>query len=181
MIYLRVATPEDAARIAAIEVDNYRRVYRGHVPDVWLEQQTIEKYVPWWRERLLAPAADAEVLLALDGASGVLGFGRSGGDRHGPADGAGEFQKIYVAHSAHRLGVGRALMAAMAGRLQRLGYRQARVWVLTSNQPARRFYEQLGGTLLDLTYGEVLDDGSVLAHVGYGWRDLQELYKLAPL
>jgi hypothetical protein len=25
-----------------------------------------------------------------------------------------------------------------------------------------------------------LDDGSVLPHVGYGWRDLAELYKLVP-
>jgi ribosomal protein S18 acetylase RimI-like enzyme len=178
MIHLRPATPDDAAAIAAIELDNYHRVYRGHVPDDWLDRQNLTQYVPWWRERLLAPHADAEVLLALDAGSALLGFGRSGGDRHGPADGAGEFQKLYVAHDAQGAGVGRLLMAGMAQRLHRLGYRHARVWVLTSNQPARRFYERLGGTLVDFAHDETLDDGYVLRHVGYCWRGLEELYKL---
>src|SRR4051812_22809657 len=151
---LRLATPDDAAKIAAIELDNYRRVYRGHIPDSWLDLQTIEKYVPWWRERLLHPVADAAVLLALDDASNVVGFGRSGRDRHGPDDGAGEFQKLYVAHDAQRSGIGRFLLAAMAQRLQQAGYRHARVWVLTSNQPACRFYERLGGKLVDITHAE---------------------------
>jgi GNAT superfamily N-acetyltransferase len=190
VIHLRVATADDAAQIAALEVDNYQRVYRGHVPDAWLDSQTVERYVPWWRERLLAPVADAEVLLAFDGRANLLGFGRSGGDRHGPAPippdrGAGEFQKLYVAPGAQRAGVGRVLMAAMAERLHRVGYRQARVWVLTGNQPACRFYERLGGVLVDITHEEVLDaagpgGGAVLSHVGYCWRDLTELYKLHP-
>jgi ribosomal protein S18 acetylase RimI-like enzyme len=184
-VILRVATPDDAAAIAAIEIENYHRVYRGDLPDAWLDQQTVERYVPWWRERLLAPVGDAEVQLAFDDASNLLGFGRSGGDRHGPPDGAGEFQKLYVARHAQRSGVGRVLMAAMAERLHRLGYRHARVWVLTSNQPACRFYERLGGALVGFTHDEVLDasgpgGGHVLSHVGYGWRDLAELYKLRP-
>ncbi|MDB5365760.1 MAG: hypothetical protein JWM77_1687 [Rhodospirillales bacterium] len=180
MIYLRAASPDDAAQIATIELDNYEHAYRGHGFDAWLDQQTIEKYVPWWRERLHALTPGVEMLVAMDGALTVLGFGRLGPARHGPADGAGEFQKVYVARKAHRLGVGRTLMGAMAARLHHLGYQQARVWVLTSNQPARRFYEQIGGELVDFTYDELLDDGTVLPHVGYGWRDLAELYKLVP-
>ncbi len=187
---LRVATADDAAAIAALEVDNYQHVYRGHVPAAWLAQQTTLRYVPWWRERLLAPDGDAEVLLAFDDAANLLGFGRSGRDRHGPAAiapdrGAGEFQKLYVARGAQRTGVGRALLAAMAARLHHVGYRHARVWVLTGNQPACRFYERLGGAPVDFTHEEVLDasgpgGGHVLFHVGYCWRDLTELYKLNP-
>jgi ribosomal protein S18 acetylase RimI-like enzyme len=177
---LRPATPDDAAPIAAIELDNYRRIYRGYVPDSWLDAQTYDKYVPWWHQRLLTPSGDAQVQLACDDDGQVLGFGRSGADRHGPADGSGEFQKLYVAHDAQGRGVGRVLMAAMAQRLHGLGYRHARVWVLTGNQPACRFYERLGGAPVDITHDEVLDDGHVLVHVGYCWRDLAELYKLVP-
>lgn len=178
-VVLRAASLDDAAAIATIELDNYHRVYRGHIPDSWLDAQTIERYVPWWRERLAAPSGDAEVLLATDARGDVLGFGRSGADRHGPADGAGEFQKLYVARAAQRSGIGRALMAGMAARLQRTGYRHARVWVLTGNQPACAFYERLGGVRVDFTHDETLDDGHVLKHVGYHWRELEELYKLA--
>ncbi|GIL41579.1 GNAT family N-acetyltransferase [Roseiterribacter gracilis] len=182
---LRPATTDDAAAIAAIEVDNYQHVYRDHIPASWLAQQTVEKYVPWWRERLLAPVGDAEVLLALDDNGTIVGFGRSGADRHGPADGAGEFQKLYVARNTQGRGVGRALLGAMAKRLHDRGYGHARVWVLTGNQPACRFYERLGGVLVDITHEEVLDAsgpaaGHVLTHVGYCWRDLAELYKLRP-
>lgn len=180
MIHLRAASPDDAPQIAAIELDNYQHAYRGQGFDSWLDRQTIDRYVPWWRDRLQALAPGVEMLVAMDGASTVLGFGRLGPDRHGPADGAGEFHKIYVARKAHRLGVGRVLMGAMAARLHQQGYAQARVWVLRTNEPARRFYERIGGELVDFTHDELLDDGSVLSHVGYRWRDLAELYKLVP-
>ena len=47
------------------------------------------------------------------------------------------------------------------------------VWVIAGNQPARRFYEQLGATLL--AEQPFSWDGMDLVEVGYGWRDLSAL------
>jgi hypothetical protein len=47
------------------------------------------------------------------------------------------------------------------------------LWVLRDNLPARRFYEELGGTLI----GERTDrrEMAELPEVAYGWRDIRRL------
>lgn len=45
------------------------------------------------------------------------------------------------------------------------------IWVLTEN-PARRFYEKLGGRVVDTGSDRV--KGVELQHVAYGWLDLTQ-------
>lgn len=57
-----------------------------------------------------------------------------------------------------RQGIGRRLLDASTDKLRELRYRTAILWVLDTNQPARRFYEAMGWTSenrerIDETFG----------------------------
>jgi RimJ/RimL family protein N-acetyltransferase len=47
------------------------------------------------------------------------------------------------------------------------------LWVFKENEPSRRFYEALGGQLLDELQFEI--SGVPLTAVGYGWHDISVL------
>jgi GNAT superfamily N-acetyltransferase len=53
---------------------------------------------------------------------------------------------IYLLPQAWGTGVGRELMAAVVDGLTGLGYEDATLWVLDSNDRARRFYARAGWT-----------------------------------
>jgi ribosomal protein S18 acetylase RimI-like enzyme len=55
-----------------------------------------------------------------------------------------ELYSIHVDPALVRQGIGRALMAHATADLQQREYRLATLWVLQTNERARRFYETLG-------------------------------------
>jgi ribosomal protein S18 acetylase RimI-like enzyme len=59
-------------------------------------------------------------------------------------EGTGEVFAIYLAAEAWDQGIGRALMARAVQDLVETGFERAILWVLTSNDRARRFYEAAG-------------------------------------
>ena len=69
-----------------------------------------------------------------------------------------------------RQGVGRLLTASVAGELVERGIRSMLVWAL-ADSPYRRFYESLGGRLLD-KQALYSSNGVELPEVAYGWADL---------
>jgi GNAT superfamily N-acetyltransferase len=100
----------------------------------------------------------------------LLGFA-AGGPRRGhrlPHD--SEVYAIYVLGAAQRQGLGRALMATVGRQLHTQGGRSLCLWVLRDNDPARQFYESLGGVAV----GEKTESmgGARLPEVAYGWEDL---------
>ena len=85
----------------------------------------------------------------------------------------GEVNAVYVLRSHQSVGVGKALIALMADDLVSRGRQAASLWVLRENNPARTFYERLGGTLV----GERTEivRGTHRSEVAYGWSDLASL------
>jgi GNAT superfamily N-acetyltransferase len=61
-----------------------------------------------------------------------------------PSSEIGLIYLLYVLPEYWGRGVGTALMRAAIDELRDLGMRDAALWVLRDNQPARRFYESLG-------------------------------------
>jgi ribosomal protein S18 acetylase RimI-like enzyme len=86
---------------------------------------------------------------------------------------SGEFGAIYVLRSHQERGIGRSLMAATAKELSEAGHAAASLWVLRENEPARAFYDKLGGVIV----AQKLDEqaGMILIEDAYGWRDLSRL------
>ena len=53
---------------------------------------------------------------------------------------------IYLEERATGRGIGGALLARVTGEMRRAGFTRATLWVLETNERARRFYEHAGWT-----------------------------------
>lgn len=169
---IREATTADAAAIARVHIDSSRATYRGLVPDEVLDEMTYERRLANW-SRTLGEEGGAEfVYVATEDGGRVFGFASGGPEREGDAEFDGELYAIYLLDTHRRKGAGRLLVRAVAERLAREGFRSMLVWVLAEN-PARRFYEALGGGRA--REKTVERGGLTLAEIAYGWGDFKSL------
>jgi GNAT superfamily N-acetyltransferase len=106
--------------------------------------------------------------VAEDESGEIVGFASGGPERSGDAAYGGELYAIYILLPYQQRGIGRRLSFAVVERLARAGIRSMLIWVLADN-PARRFYEALGGREVDRKQVEI--GGAVLDEVAYGWSD----------
>jgi len=147
IVEVRRARPSDAAKIAAVHVASWQAGYRGLIPQDYLDGldparwtarriQRLE-HIDWSREGCFVIADDAGEL---------SGFTHIGPTRDDDTDISiiGEVYAIYLAPPAWGKGLGRGLMAAGLAQLASCGYSEATLWVLSSNERARRFYQAAG-------------------------------------
>jgi GNAT superfamily N-acetyltransferase len=127
-------------------------------------------YTERW-ERLIRDGAS--LVFAAEDAGRVVGFASGGRERAGETGYGGELYAIYLVESAQRRGFGRELFRAVVEGLRGMKLADLIVWVLRDNQPARQFYERLGGVYVrsqPITIGP-----STLEEVSYGWRRLDDV------
>jgi ribosomal protein S18 acetylase RimI-like enzyme len=144
---IRPLVEGDGDALARVHVRSWQAAYRGQLPDGYLDGLTEE--IPRRAERWSRFIADApshrQVMLALDVGGRLMGF-----VTFGPPDDAelgshvGELYAIYLDPDAWGKGHGRALMDAAVTGLLDAAYTEAVLWVLGTNQRARRFYEIAG-------------------------------------
>lgn len=145
---IRPAVPDDAAAVAAVHVASWQGAYRGVLPDEVLDgpELAVNRLRLW--ERLLGePGSPAVDLVAEDDAGQIVGLLHAGPTRDddgGP--GTAEVVAIYASPDAWGTGAGRELMTTALDRLGAAGYADVTLWVLDSNERARRFYERAGFT-----------------------------------
>ncbi|MFM2044742.1 MAG: hypothetical protein RLY86_3318 [Pseudomonadota bacterium] len=170
--FVRRAAPADAAAIAAVHVESWRSTYAGMLPEQFLVRLSVDAYTARWRRLLADRDRGRRTLIVQDSAGKAVGFASCGPQRTGLHGYAGEFYAVYLLDQVHGSGWGRLLLGTMAQELLKDGMRSAVVWVLRDN-PARWFYERLGGQLLaeqPITFA-----GTRLSEVAYGWDDLVPL------
>ncbi len=128
-----------------------------------------------WRQVLQNPGP-AVTLVAEHECQGVVGFIRVSVSRDCDVDPrlVGEVQALYLRPMFWGLGIGRLLMDAGLSWLAQAGYRESTLWVLATNDRARRFYEAAGWwpdgatktddsrgfALFEVRYRRVADAGS---------------------
>lgn len=176
-IRVRTAALPDAEAIGALHVASWKETYTGILPAAMLAELSVEAWAEMWRS-VLDPSKGIEhalvVVAEVDGQ--LVGFGSCGPQRDSRLAGAGfsaEFGAIYLLRSHQGRGGGRSLLAVMSGKMSSAGHSAASLWVLRENEPARAFYEQLGGIVV----GERTETGAhgALVETAYGWRDLRAL------
>jgi GNAT superfamily N-acetyltransferase len=141
---VRAASTRDALVIAEIHVDSWQAAYRGQVPDDILAGLSVDRRAEMW-ESIIAARRRGESVLVAEGDTGVLGFAHVCPSRDADAaEACGEISAIYVDPSAWGTGIGRQLMDAAIARLVDDRYVTGTLWVLVTNQRARRFYESTG-------------------------------------
>lgn len=145
---IRVAVPADAPEIARIHIRTWQTAYRGQLPDDLLEAMTgqLERRTAFWREHISTGAsARGQTVLVAEEKGDVVGFATCGPSEDEPRDPTtGELYAIYVDPEHWDHGHGRDLFGKAREVLARAGFREAMLWVLTSNARARRFYEIAG-------------------------------------
>ncbi len=166
---IREATLADIPGIARVHVDTWRTAYRGIVPADFLASLTYEGKESLWSLILGTPAEKSCVYVAEDETGQIVGFASCGPVRPRSEPHEGELYAIYILDSHHGKGIGRKLFTAIANHLARNGFTSMLLWVFADN-PARRFYEALGGQKVNEKQFEI--GGATLTEVGYLWPDI---------
>lgn len=174
MEIIRPARVEDAPGIARVHIDSWRTTYKGIIPDDYLANLSYERNAQN-RVRILSnPETRERIYVAQDASGRIVGFISGGPERENDPIYKGEIYAIYVLDEFQGRGLGRRLTQALVEGLLHDGMHAMLVWVLVNN-PARCFYEALGGQELRTQPIEI--GGAMLEEVAYGWQDISELAK----
>ncbi|GAA1841817.1 GNAT family N-acetyltransferase [Pseudonocardia ailaonensis] len=151
---IRLATPDDAAAVAA--------VYAPYVRDTAISFESEPPPEAEMRERI-AGTLPAHPWLVAD-LDGVRGYAYAGPHRSRAAYRWSVDVSVYTGPDVHRCGVGRALYTALLALLTEQGYAHAFAGVTLPNPPSVGFHEALG-----------FEAVGVFRAVGYKfdrWRDV---------
>lgn len=178
---IRLATLADAPMMAQVMVDTWFAAHRGQVPnEQWQRRREDWSYADSersWR-RFLAEIADGSntqecVYVAVYDEGEVVGVALGCPAELDLLPNAAEVSALYVHPTAQGQGLGRRLVQAVAAHQANLGRQALMISVLTTNAPARRFYEALGGQLIGTR--ETEDYGFPEPQVVYGWPEIRAL------
>jgi len=172
---LRTAVYEDAAAIARLHDQVWRTTYRDlATPAAW-EGLTEAVRAERWRETLADPGRWTTLVAERDGA--IAGFGSAGAPSETMFEGRGEIRWLHVDPQVQGAGLGRALMAALAGELAARGYGGCALAVVVGNDRAIGFYRRLGGREI----GGFTDPGPLWRseNIVFAWDELTMLTKAA--
>ncbi len=169
MATIRPATPDDAQGIARVHINAWLTTYRGLMPDAVLDRLSVETQTEKWEASLRTPRT--RTVVAEQGEQ-IVGFASFGPEPGNDFRFQGELYAIYILEAYQRKGIGRMLVRAAAEGLLALNFPNMMLWVLSAN-PARGFYEKLGGKLLRERTVEF--NGVPLKEEAYGWDDLHRL------
>jgi ribosomal protein S18 acetylase RimI-like enzyme len=143
-LVIRAARDDDARQIAEIHGQAWQWAYRDLLPKAFLASLSVERRAAYWQRWLADADLRRQLWLGLR-QERVVGFVAAGPSRDPDADAeTGEILALYLEQEVVGIGVGRALCAHAVDRLRRDGFRVATLWVLVSNDRARRFYERTG-------------------------------------
>lgn len=166
---IRLAGAGDAAAIANLHTASWREVYRGILPDAYLDREIAGERLRHWTGALVAAGAGF-VLVASHGgeASGFIAVTRDGEPGYDAV-----IDSLHVAAAWRGTGLGRRLMARAAACLLADGASSVCLRVFDANAAAIRFYRRLGGC----TDGAGIDGfaGANMPDTRFGWRDLEAL------
>jgi len=147
-VSIRWAVPADAAAIAEVHVRSWKAAYPGMIPQSYLDALKPETRFRTWETILASPETPGTgtLLLVDEDEERVEGFASIGPNRDPDIEmeGVGEVMALYLDPGSWGRGAGRTLLAAAVDEIASAGNSLATLWVLDTNEPARRFYEHLG-------------------------------------
>ncbi len=168
VIAVRPARADDAGAVARIYINSWHDTYAGILPTQLLCAMTPGGQSARWRATISARGRE-HVLVAEHENFGIVGMASFGPSRDGAIGFDGEIYTLYVGPSFFNRGVGRALLRAAFSDLRRRGYTSCIVWAHARN-PARFFYEAMGGRLIAERTAKMMGDS--VPETAFGWRKL---------
>lgn len=139
----RAAGLDDAAKVALLHADSWRRHYRNAYADSFLDGDVVADRRTVWSSRLATPTSSRTVVA--EDVTGLVGFVHvvfDDDDRWGSL-----IDNLHVTHDRQRAGIGSALLTrAVEAVAERATGKSLYLWVLEQNIAAQRFYRAFGGT-----------------------------------
>jgi len=165
--------------IAQLHVDSWRSAYRDILDPAYLAGPIERERRDVWAARFAEPNPDMQVTIAEDG-TGAIGFVCTFGNED-PVWGA-MVDNLHVLPRAKGGGVGRALLVA-AGEWTASRYPGAglHLWVFEANEPARNFYDRMGGVVVETIVEPNPAGGGESLSLRYAWSDPAALRRAAGL
>ncbi len=143
-VHYRRATTEDAAGIARVHVDGWRRAHEELVPPEYITRKSSLGREEFWREELTVEAADRKPWVALH-EDVIIGFADGGIARDDDLDAVtGEVYTLFVTPECWEKGIRSNLIEHVARDLREHGFERAVFWVLAADLIMRAFAEYVG-------------------------------------
>lgn len=142
---LRAAVESDRDAIAELHVHCWQEAYAGLLPPVFLDSLAAEQRSATWAAILERTDWPSTGTFVLSDEAGLVGFAHVCPSRDPDSTGrTGEIAAIYLRRRAWDRGAGRTLMTAALTAFADASFEDAILWVLDTNERARRFYEAGG-------------------------------------
>ncbi|HZM83653.1 MAG TPA: GNAT family N-acetyltransferase [Candidatus Limnocylindrales bacterium] len=139
LLQVRPAGLDDAAAVARLHAESWRRHYRGAYADAFLDGDVLADRLAVWSARLASP--EGTLTLIADDDVGFVHVVFNHDKLWGSL-----VDNLHVVPQRQRAGVGKALMTHVASAL---GKRPLYLWVLEQNLAAQAFYRALGGAIVE--------------------------------
>jgi ribosomal protein S18 acetylase RimI-like enzyme len=150
---IRSATPADLKGAAALGAELVRLHHATNPNRFFLPEQPEEGYLFWLSKEI--ERAQAVVLVAdIDGAIVGYAYGTiEERDWSVLVDRHGAINDVFIAASARRLGVGKALVLELIARLEQLGAPRILLRAMVQNESAQRLFASVGfrATMVEMT------------------------------
>ena len=166
----RIAEIIDAESVAQVHVASWQSAFKGLMPDDFLNALSVSERAEAWQKNMHEHYGSLWVIE--DAGGNICGFSCSDKaitSREYGFD--GEIFGIHIHPKAKRMGYGRQLMASAFSYLQSLDCQNVGLWTLRDQNPARHFYDTLGGKIIaqkTRNFG-----GRDLETVAYFWEDMR--------
>jgi GNAT superfamily N-acetyltransferase len=178
---IRVAHEADAPTMGQVMVATYLAAHRDQMPaEAWAkraQEWTPEVSAQGWARTLREIAAGERlhecIYVAVEEDGDLVGLAMGGPVNAEELPQIGAVFALYVSQSHQGHGLGRRLVQAVAADLAEHSMTALQIGCLAANAPARRFYESLGGYLVDERLFD--EEGSMLPEVVYEWTDIGAL------
>lgn len=161
-VQIRDARADDSAAIARI----YNQGIEDRVATLETELRTPEERAEW----LASHGTRYPVLVAVDGAGNVLGWGSINVFNPRPAYQHVVDFSLYVGREDRGRGIGDAVLGALEVRAKSLGYHKLVLAAFPTNLPGKRLYERHGFNLVGIYHEQGMLDGR--------WVDVMIMEKL---
>ncbi len=146
IIEVRQAAVADADAIADVHARSWPSTYQGLLPDRLIADVVAgrDRRAAAFRERLTDESSPQRIWAAIDG-DVVVGMTIWSPSRDEDAtESTADLEAIYLDPEVIGQGIGRALMRRVVEDIAQAGFTEATLWVLDTNDRARRFYEAAG-------------------------------------
>jgi ribosomal protein S18 acetylase RimI-like enzyme len=166
---IRAAEVEDCDALGRLHFRCWGETYPGLMPDWVIERLQPANRSLQWRKGLERGDKGPIVFLAEADDGSPAGFAAAGPARDAAFPWQSEIYALYVLQRHQRQGLGVALLRHLGAALAARGRREAGLWVLSANAPARAFYESIGGRAVHQRVDQ--SEGWACDETAYHWDD----------